>query len=126
MHLMCQAVSGPSIMATPPPVPESATMDPYGPNAGPMVDGDGEEPDDDDYETQRLEEKKRAKRNRMKFNRSLESALPHISLIACLILLTAAVLLHPGPNCPDVVLKKATDGKYGALDGNSMLILGHY
>ncbi|CAE7816704.1 unnamed protein product, partial [Symbiodinium sp. CCMP2456] len=44
----------------------------------------------DDDEIQKLEAKKKAKRERMKFNRSLESA-----------------------NCPDVILQKAADGKYG-------------
>ncbi|CAE7897870.1 unnamed protein product [Symbiodinium necroappetens] len=46
----------------------------------------------DEEELRMQEAKKKAKRDRMKFNRSLQSA-----------------------NCPDVILQKAADGKYGTV-----------
>ncbi|CAE7190226.1 spp-11 [Symbiodinium microadriaticum] len=64
--------------------------DPYPPYPVAIVGAASEDGEDYDEEIAKLEAKKKAKRDRMKFNRSLESA-----------------------NCPDVVLKKAADGKYG-------------
>ena len=86
---MCEAVTGntpvaapnpgPSTGATPNPELPGVTVDPYGADDGPMVDdGSGEDMHDD--EIQKLEAKKKAKRERMKFNRSLESALPRITV----------------------------------------------
>ena len=59
-------------------------VDPYG-GIGHMVDHDSDCPSEDyaDEEELRMQEaKKKAKRDRMKFNRSLQSALPHIKVHA--------------------------------------------
>ena len=76
---MCQAVAttgkadtkeqGPYVMA-----------DPYPPYPVAIVGAASEDGEDYDEEIAKLEAKKKAKRDRMKFNRSLESALPHMYL----------------------------------------------
>ncbi|CAE7252570.1 unnamed protein product, partial [Symbiodinium sp. KB8] len=80
-----QAISATAVATTP-----AAKIDPCPESADTRVVEDLEDNPATDDEDAKLEARKKAKRDRMKFNRSLES-----------------------PNCPDAVLKKAADGKYG-------------
>ena len=90
----------------------------------------------EDYEEQaaalaKKEAKKEYQRNRMKFNRSIDSALP-VHLFVCVCSLQCDIMdlnfgytspCSPGfqdQTCPDAILKKAAEGNYSALDAKQL------
>ena len=83
---MCQAATVTGEAATKLEAKPFVMADPYPPYPVAIVGAASEDEEDYDEEIAKLEAKKKAKRDRMKFNRSLESTLPQMYLDLDLIL----------------------------------------